>query len=110
MELVNRTALIVFVVLVTGAYVIGTAYIRKPSSLRLYSNAVSLNGLAALAAVVFAVTFPDLAWGWKIAASAAPIAMAYFSIRMLNSTRDEYDARQQRSFVQATVEDDRNNR
>ncbi|OZC42463.1 hypothetical protein CH286_25165 [Rhodococcus sp. WWJCD1] len=110
MDLVNRTALIVFVVLVTGAYAVGTAYIRKPSRVTLHSNALALIGFAVVAATVFAVTYPDLAWGWKAAFIAGSILFGYLIARQFNSTRDEYEADQKRSFVQTTADDDRNNR
>lgn len=110
MDLVNRTALIVFVVLVTGAYALGIRYIRRPSRTTLHSNALALIGLAVIAFSVFAITYPDVAWGWKVALIAGSILFGYLTGRQLNSTRAEYEDDQQRSFVQATVEDDRNNR
>lgn len=110
MNVVNTTAFIVFVALVTGAYALGTLYIRTPSRTALHSNALALISLAVVAATVFALTYPDLAWGWKAALIAGFIGFGYQCARMFNSTRDEYEASQQRSFVQATVEDDRNNR
>lgn len=110
MNLVNTTAFIVFVVLVTGAYALGTVYIRRPSRTALHSNALALIGLAVVAASVFALTYPDLAWGWKAALIAGSILFGYLSARQFNSTRDEYEASQQRSFVRATVEEDRTSR
>jgi TRAP-type C4-dicarboxylate transport system permease large subunit len=110
MDLVNPAALIVFVVLITAAYTVGTAYIRKPYREALHSNAVALNALAALAIIVVTVTYPDLAWGWKAVISAAAITMVYLGIQTLNYTRDAYEANQKRSFVQTAVEHDRNNR
>ncbi|MDV8078039.1 hypothetical protein R4P47_15860 [Rhodococcus sp. IEGM 1370] len=110
MNFVNTTALIVFVALVTGAYAVGTLYIRTPSRTALHSNALALIGLAVVAGSVFAITYPDVAWGWKVALIAVSILFGYLSARQFNSTRDEYEADQKRSFTQATVEDDRNNR
>lgn len=110
MDLVNRTALIVFVVLVTGAYAVGTVYIRRPSRTALHSNALALIGLAVVAASVFALTYPDLAWGWKAALIAGSILFGYLSARQFNSTRAEHDADQKRSFTQAALDDDRTNR
>lgn len=110
MDLVNPTALIVFVVLVTGAYAVGAVYVRKPSQVSLHSNALALIGLAVVAASVFAITYPDLAWGWKAALIAGSILFGYLTARQLNSTRAEYEADQKRSFAQATADDDRNNR
>ncbi|MCZ4562225.1 hypothetical protein O4160_15390 [Rhodococcus sp. IEGM 1401] len=110
MNLVNPTALTVFVVAVTGAYALGILYIRRPSRTALHSNALALISLAVVAATVFALTYPDLAWGWKAALIAGFILFGYQCARMFNSTREEYEASQQRSFVQATVEEDRTNR
>lgn len=110
MDLVNRTAMIVFVVLVTGAYAVGTAYIRNPSRVKLHSNALALIGFAVVAATVFAVTYPDIAWGWKAAFIAGSILFGYLSARAFNTTRGEYEDSQQRSFSQAAIEDDRNHR
>ncbi|WP_042940247.1 hypothetical protein [Rhodococcus sp. AW25M09] len=110
MDLVNRTALIVFVVLVTGAYAVGTAYIRKPSRVKLHSNALALIGFAVVAASVFAVTYPDIAWGWKAAFIAGSILFGYLSARAFNTTRREYEDSQQLSFTQTALDDDRNHR
>lgn len=110
MNLVNITAFIVFVVLVTGAYAVGTVYIRTPSRVTLHSNALALIGLAVVAASVFALTYPDLIFEWKAALIAGSILFGYLSARMFNSTRTEYEASQQRSFTQATLDDDRDNR
>ncbi|WP_032386835.1 hypothetical protein [Rhodococcoides fascians] len=110
MDLVNRTALIVFFVLVTGAYAVGTAYIRKPSRVKLHSNALALIGLAVVAASVFAITYPDIAWGWKAALTAGSILFGYLIAREFNSTRAEYADDQKRSFTRAALDDDGNNR
>lgn len=110
MNLVNTTAFIVFVVTVTGSYAVGAVYVRKPSRASLHSNALALISLAVVAASVFAITYPDVAWGWKAALTAVSILFGYLTARQFNSTRAEYEAEQQRSFVQATVDDDRTNR
>ncbi|MEH6797472.1 MAG: hypothetical protein V7694_25430 [Rhodococcus sp. (in: high G+C Gram-positive bacteria)] len=110
MNLVNTTALIVFVALVTAAYAIGTLYIRTPSRTGLHSNALALIGLAVVAASVFALTYPDLAWGWKAALIAGSILFGYLSARQFNSTRAEYEDDQKRRFTHATLDDDRGNR
>ncbi|MGB2720377.1 MAG: hypothetical protein WBG53_19445 [Rhodococcus sp. (in: high G+C Gram-positive bacteria)] len=110
MNLVNTTAFIVFVVLVTGSYAVGAVYVRKPSRVTLHANALALIGLAVVAASVFALTYPDLIFEWKAALIAGSILFGYLTARQFNSTRAEYEADQQRSFTQATLDDDRNHR
>lgn len=110
MNIVNTTAFIVFAVLVIGAYAIGTLYIRTPSRTALHSNALALIGLAVVAASVFAITYPDVAWGWKAALTAGSILFGYLIAREFNSTRADYEDDQKRSFTRAALDDDRNNR
>lgn len=110
MNLVNATALIVFVALITGALAVGSAYARRPSRVRLHSNTLALNGVAALASIVFVVTFPEMPWGWKVVTVAGTIAVAYLNIDVLNTIRTQYEADQRNSFAEATVEEDRTNR
>lgn len=110
MNLVNPTAMSVFVMAVTGAYALGILYIRTPSRVTLHSNAIALIYLAAVAGIVFVITFPDLGWGWKAVLIAASILSGYLSARTFNRTRAAYEADQERSFTQATLDDDRDNR
>lgn len=110
MNLVNATALVVSVVLLVTTYALGVTYKLKPSRVSLHSNAIALHCCAALAAVVFAATLPDTGWYWRLLVIAAAIGGTYAAIRLLNRTRAEYEASQQRSFAQATAEEDRTNR
>lgn len=110
MNIVSTTAFIVFVVLVTGGYALSILYIRTPSRTALGANALALIGLAVIAAIVFALTYPDIAFEWKAALIAGSMLLGYLIGRQLNSTRADYEDDQKRSFTQATLDDDRNNR
>lgn len=110
MNLVSTTAFMVFVVLVTGAYAISTRYIRTPSRTALHATALALICLAVIAFSVFALTYPYVAFEWQATLIAGSILFGYLTGRQLNSTRAEYQERQQHSFTQATLDDDRDNR
>ncbi len=110
MNLVNATALVVSVVLLVATYALGIAYKLEPSRVTLHSNAIALHVCAALAAIAFAATLPDTGWYWRLLVITAAIIGTYAAVRLLNRTRTEYEASQQRNFVQATTDDDRTNR
>lgn len=72
--------------LMTGAYVTGDLYARRPERQRVQSVAVALAGASAAAAVVFAVIVDD------ILVIAGTLAFVTLAIRTLNRSLLEVDA------------------
>lgn len=111
MALFNSIALIVFVVLMAAASITGTNYTRNPHRVTLLRNALVLNAIAVVAAIIYATTLalPLPQW-WKVAFVAAIIGYNYLTARLWKAIRAQHDTSRQRSFVQATVEEDNYNR